>query len=96
MILWFVLLLVRGDSVRVLGDCVESSDIFFDMVGHTKDHGANGYQVCGGEVHGTENLGLWQTRMKDLLAQRGCLKALQELMSAKMELSCDGWKWRRR
>ena len=41
---------------------------------------------------GTENLVLWQTRVKDLLAQQGCLKLLREVMSAVTELSCDGWK----
>ena len=34
--------------------------------------------------------------MKDLLAQQRCLKALREVMSAKMELSCDGWKFHER
>ena len=34
--------------------------------------------------------------MKDLLAQQGCLKALQEVTSAKMELLGDGWKFRGR
>lgn len=34
----------------------------------------------------TGSFGLWQTRVKDLLAQQGCLKALlQEAMPAKME-----------
>ena len=42
------------------------------------------------KFNGTENLGLWQTKVKDLLAQQGCLKALREVMSAEMELSCDG------
>ena len=42
---------------------------------------------------GTRNLGLWQTRMKDLLTQQGCLKALWEVMLAEMKLSCDGWKF---
>ena len=45
------------------------------------------------KFNGTENLGLWQTKVKDLLAQQGCLKALREVNSAKMELSCDGWKF---
>ena len=30
------------------------------------------------------------------MAQRGCVKALQEVMSAKMKLSGDGWKFRGR
>ena len=42
------------------------------------------------KFNGTGNFGLWQTRVKDLLAQWGWLKALREVMSAKMELSCDG------
>ena len=42
---------------------------------------------------GTEPLGLWQTRMEILLAQHVCLKVLPEVMSAKMELSCDGCKY---
>ena len=37
--------------------------------------------------------GLWQTRVKNLLAQQGCLKMLWKVMSGKMELSCDGWKF---
>ena len=41
----------------------------------------------------TESLGLWQTMVKYLLAQHGCLKALREVMSAEMELSCDGWEF---
>ena len=28
-----------------------------------------------------------------LLAQQRCLKVLREVMSAEMELSCDGWKF---
>ena len=34
----------------------------------------------------TRSFGLWQTRVKDLLAQQGCLKALREVNSARMEL----------
>ena len=45
------------------------------------------------KLTGTENLGLWQTRVKDLLAQQGCLKALREVMTAEMEVSCDGWEF---
>ena len=45
------------------------------------------------KFNGTENLELWQTRVKDLLAQQGCLKALREVKSAVTELSCDGWKF---
>ena len=39
---------------------------------------------------GTKNLELWQTKVKHLLPQQGCLKALREVMSAVMELSYDG------
>ena len=40
---------------------------------------------------GTGNFGLWQTRVKDLLAQQGCLKALlQEAKPAKME--AEDWE----
>ena len=42
---------------------------------------------------GTGNFSLWQTRVKDLLAQQGCLKALRKVKPAKMELSCDGRKF---
>ena len=40
------------------------------------------------EVHkfdGTGNFALWQTRVKDLLAQQGCLKALRDVKPAKMD-----------
>ena len=39
---------------------------------------------------GTGNFALWQTRVKDLLAQQGCLKALQDVMPAKMDK--DEWE----
>ena len=29
-----------------------------------------------------------------MLAQKGCLRALREVLSAKMELSYDGWKFK--
>ena len=38
---------------------------------------------------GTGNFGLWQTRVKDLLAQQGISKALSEKKSAKV----DDDKW---
>jgi hypothetical protein len=38
----------------------------------------------------TENFGLWQTRVKDLLAQQGCLKALREAKPAKMD--AEDWE----
>ena len=34
---------------------------------------------------GTENFGLWQTRVKDLLAQQGISKALSEKKPAKAQ-----------
>ena len=34
---------------------------------------------------GTGNFALRQTRVKDLLAQQGCLKALRDVMPAKMD-----------
>ena len=40
----------------------------------------------------TENFGLWQTRVKDLLALQGCLKALQEIMSAEMKIHGLIWE----
>ena len=39
---------------------------------------------------GTGNFSLWQTRVKDLLAQQGCLKALRDVMPAKMDK--DDWE----
>ena len=43
------------------------------------------------KFNGTGSFGLWQTRVKDLLAQQGCLKALlQEAKPAKME--ADDWE----
>ena len=43
------------------------------------------------KFNGTGSFGLWQTRVKDLLAQQGCLKALlQEGKPAKME--ADDWE----
>jgi len=39
---------------------------------------------------GTGNFALWQTRVKDLLAQQGCLKALRDCKPAKME--DDDWE----
>ena len=38
----------------------------------------------------TENFALWQTRVKDLLAQQGCLKALRDVKPAKMDN--DDWE----
>ena len=43
------------------------------------------------KINGTGSFGLWQTRVKDLLAQQGCLEALlQEAKPAKME--ADDWE----
>ena len=39
---------------------------------------------------GTSNFALWQTRVKDLLPQQGCLKALRDVMPAKMDK--DDWE----
>ena len=39
---------------------------------------------------GTGNFGLWQTRVKDLLAQQGCLKALRDAKPAKMD--AEDWE----
>ena len=39
---------------------------------------------------GTGNFGLWQTRVKDILAQQGILKGLQETKSAKVDN--DAWE----
>ena len=39
---------------------------------------------------GTGNFTLWQTRVKDLLAQQGCLKALRDSKPAKMDV--DDWE----
>ena len=39
---------------------------------------------------GTGNFALWQTRVKDLLAQQGCLKALRDSKPAKMD--DDDWE----
>ena len=39
---------------------------------------------------GTGNFALWHTRVKNLLAQQGWLKALQNVKPAKME--ADGWE----
>ena len=33
----------------------------------------------------TGNLGLWQTKMKNMLAQHGCLKALRDVKPVKMD-----------
>src|ERR1041385_7383119 len=37
------------------------------------------------KFNGTGNFGLWQTQVKDLLAQQGCLKALRDAKPAKMD-----------
>ena len=42
------------------------------------------------KFNGTGNFGLWQTRVKDLLAQHGILKDLQETKPAKVD--DDGWE----
>ena len=42
------------------------------------------------KFNGTENFGLWQTRVKDLLAQQGCLKALRDAKPAKMD--AEDWE----
>uniref|UniRef100_A0A453GU10 Retrovirus-related Pol polyprotein from transposon TNT 1-94 n=1 Tax=Aegilops tauschii subsp. strangulata TaxID=200361 RepID=A0A453GU10_AEGTS len=39
---------------------------------------------------GTGNFGLWQTRVKDILARRGILKGLQETKPAKVDN--DAWE----
>ena len=39
---------------------------------------------------GTGNFGLWQTRVKDILAQQGILKGLQETKPAKVDN--DAWE----
>ena len=39
---------------------------------------------------GTGNFALWQTRVKDLLAQQGCLKVLRDVKPAKMDN--DDWE----
>ena len=42
------------------------------------------------KFEGTGNFALWQTRVKDLLAQQGCLKALRDVKPAKMDN--DDWE----
>ena len=42
------------------------------------------------KFNGTGNFGLWQTRVKDLLAQQGCLKALRDAKPAKMD--AEDWE----
>ena len=42
------------------------------------------------KFNGTENFGLWQIRVKNLLAQQGCLKALRDAKPAKMD--AEDWE----
>ena len=65
------MLVVCGGSVRVLGDHGKTAQLIFHRVSHTTD---TRFEVE--KFKETENLGLWQTRMKKFVGTTGMLEGV--------------------
>lgn len=67
---------------------MDKSNVAFDFVLSVIFHGS----VVHIKIMVTTDtrFGLWQTRVKDFLAQQIYLNGLQDVKPSKMEISCDG------